>query len=636
MAVAPFMRGITDVAWRRLVRTSHTLSARAMLSWSDLIGANGPLPDRILADLPLLTEADPETARDLRRGFYTLAGEKIVMEGGTAPWLATPPSDEWAEELHGFGWIAHFNALEDDEAQAHIRWLITGWLNAHGRWNETAWRPHVTAHRLMAWMTHGKLIFQGADLVWRSTTMRSIARQAHHLYRTAAHAPEGEERLAAAIGLAVSGLGLPNGDKRRKRGLALTVEELNKQILPDGGHVSRSPRSQLRLLSNLIRLKAAADARRSPLPEPIHRALDRIIPMVRFFRHGDGRLAHFNGTPDLPPGLVDTVLALDETHGQPLLRANQSGFQRVARGRSLIIMDTGPAPEGILGTESHAGCLSFELSSGPHRIFVNCGATDNHGSQWHDALRSTAAHSTVTVDDTSSCAFLSGARSSLFGDGRVLSGPEFVKRERKEGEDGTVVEASHDGYANRFGLIHRRTLYMNARGDDIRGEDTLVPDNTRSSRRNKPRRFAARFHLHPDIRASLAWDKASMLIILPNGDSWQFLARGGVLRLEDSAYMDHRDTVRQTRQIVIEGSVTDEAVILKWALKRMSKPMAREISAARSAAQESPAQPAVETDEPAPAQADIKASPAEPAQAKTEAQKPADPTKVNPEDVLTG
>lgn len=175
----------------------------------------------------------------------------------------------------------------------------------------------MTARRLIAWCAHQKLVFSGVDILWRSAVLHTMARQARHLQRTAAEAPDGEPRLIAAIGLALLGVILPDGAQRLRKGLELTAAELRRQILPDGGHISRNPEALLRILVDLMTLASALKMQGRAVPEQLQVAIDRMAPMLRFFRHGDGRLALFNGGGEAAEKTIDAALARDDAQGRP-------------------------------------------------------------------------------------------------------------------------------------------------------------------------------------------------------------------------------------------------------------------------------------------------------------------------------
>ena len=172
-----------------------------------------------------------------------------------------------------------------------------------------------------------------------------------------------------------------------------------------------------------------------------------MMPMLRFFRHGDGNFAQFNGMGPTPVDLLATVLAYDDARGTPVANAPHSGYQRIDAGQTALLMDTGKPPPLAVSQEAHAGCLSFELSwkhTGWWSIAACRRSTRRTGGR---SRARPPAHSTVTLNDTSSCRFLEigSFRRLLFGV-PIVGGPHEVTVER-DTSDGEWLRASHDGYA---------------------------------------------------------------------------------------------------------------------------------------------------------------------------------------------
>lgn len=579
---------LIDLAGAALTRTRNAALARIFNTWIYGQTLRGPMPDHMVLYPPELRPGRASAADALFQGRWYLPGGQARAPGGSSPFAIEPPSERWAEELHGFSWLRHFTTADaansGDTARLYARKLVADWIETEGNWHDIAWRPQVIGRRLMSWVANGALIIDGTDLVYRSMLLRNMARQARHLARVAAIAPAGEPRITAALGLVFSGLCLSEGHKRLKKGIVLLCRELDRQILADGGHVSRNPSAQLSILLDLLSLRDALTARRIEVPKPVRDAVDRMTPMLRFFRHGDGRLALFNGSTEGPEGAIDAAFARDDAKGKPFGLAPHSGYQRLAAGPANIVVDTGAPPPGPFSHEAHAGCLALEMSVGRARLIVNCGATKVLGPEWESASRATAAHSTLVLDDTSSARMLKGRISRALLGARIMEGPVRVESHRNENEAGIWLDAAHDGYAGLFGLVHRRRLFLAASGEDMRGEDVLeaAPTPRRAKiwqRRywHKPKEdpgFTIRFHIHPDARLSLAHDKTNVLVLLPNGDGWQFRARAGggecEIAIEESVYLGSGDTTRRAEQIVVAGRVFRGEARVNWAWRRLS------------------------------------------------------------------
>jgi hypothetical protein len=334
---------------------------------------NGPAPDRILVNPRCFHRKSMAEAELLIMGRFRLPGGDATARDGS-PFFIQAPSELWSESLHSFHWLRHFDAGGSDPVQEHLRQLIAHWVRAYGNWHELAWRPHVLARRLVTWASFGRLILHNADVLFRSRVLLSMARQARHLSKTARTAAPGMPRLTAAIGLAQSGVCLPDGEARMNRGLHMLAEELGDQVLPDGGHVSRNPEHVLAIASDLLALMDSMTQRDLIVPVAIRRALERMMPMIRFMQHGDGRLALFNGGTESSDGWAHALLTYDSGRNKTQL-CQACGYNRIVSGRTLLVADTGLAPKGLLSIGAHAGCLSFELSAGDERIIVNCGAS---------------------------------------------------------------------------------------------------------------------------------------------------------------------------------------------------------------------------------------------------------------------
>lgn len=495
---------------------------------------------------------DADRGRALIGGDYDFGGERVTSDHGV-PWRNERVGQSWLVEAHGFGWLRDLAAVGGAEARSAARAALGDWIANCGVWRPIAWRPDVLGRRIVAWLSHASLLL-GDDNALAALARASLAEQLRHLGRTAANAADGEARIAALMGLVTGGLALDGGERRLARGLQLLDQEIARQVLTDGGHVERSPSAHLAAFLDLASIRATLVASQTPVPDTLQGAIDRMAPMLRFFRHGDGGLALFNDSNEESPTAIDIALGLGEATGAAPKSAPHTGFERIAARHSLLIVDVGGPPPAA-SRHSHAGPLSFEFSVGAERLIVNCGAHGGDRPEWREAQRATAAHSTVTVDDTN--AF------ETVPDGAPAARRVATACTRNEDDGNTWLEARHDGYQAAFGLSHARRLYLDTEGTDLRGEDCLSgPGGTG---------FTVRFHLHPDVSVSLVGEGAGALLRLPDGAGWRLRAAGAAMRIAESVYLGRRNVVRRSEQIVLSGPLTGGTTIVKWALSRIAR-----------------------------------------------------------------
>ena len=498
---------------------------------------------RLLGAPPGLWPGNPEVGKSILDGRLYLAGRNREFRGFEE--MPRNAGAAWLAEAHGFSWLGHLKALETGPARVLARHMITGWIAAHDRWTPLAWRPDVLAERLINWFTHFAFIAGDEDEI-----LASASAQARHLARAVAGMDRDARLLHALKGLVYCGVCLGGHDRLLETGLKLLEEETEHQILPDGGHIERSPSLQANLFRDYLDLRAALSAAHRETPDWMEGTIERMAPLLRGFRHGDGGLALFNDSFEGDPAAIDAVLAQAGVKGKPLSSAPHTGFHRLSAGGTLIIADLGiPAPPGA-DIHAHAGTLSFEMSVGRERLVVNCGARADE--DWRTALRSTAAHSTLAVDDVNSSDVIPGKG--------LARRPDEVLCSRRESDGNLFIEASHDGYRRPFGLVHKRLVYLAADGEDVRGEDTLAGSGGS--------RFALRFHLHPRVQASMVRGETEVLLRLPSGAGWRFRAQGGNTSLERSVYVGDGRNVNRTRQIIVSGDLDGQGARLKWRLSR--------------------------------------------------------------------
>ena len=520
--------------------------------------------DRLVIAPQDLRTADATRASEIYAGRFAFAG-KVVICDRRSPFEMIPPSEEWAATLLGFVWLRHLRAADSAITRANARSLIDDWINAQGGWHSIGWRPDILSRRVICWLSQAPFVLQDADARFYRRFIRSLSRQVRYLRHALNESRDGLPRLQAVIALNYATLCMQGQSGHLRANVRRLIDELREQILPDGGHVSRNPGALIELLADLLPLRQLFSARQLQSPQALNNAIDRIMPMLRFFRHGDGNFAQFNGMGPTPVDLLATVLAYDDARGTPVSNAPHSGYQRFDAGQTALLMDTGRPPPAVLSQEAHAGCLSFELSWKQHRLVINCGLPAVNKENWRQVARATSAHSTVTLNDRSSCRFLeSSTVRRLFGGTLIIAGPREVHIEREPGD--VTLRASHDGYARDCNVIHTRSIRLSPDGRALDGEDAFTPSDGQEFHESATDEFAIRFHLHPAIKASRLADGRGVMLLLHDRELWTFATMAESVDLEESVYLAGSDGPRRTVQIVIYGRVGQQAAV-RWSFR---------------------------------------------------------------------
>ena len=552
--------------------TSFLRGSRRMAGY--LAPVRVPLPTRLLIAPQDLRSSDGTIALDIFAGRLTFAGRHIET-GGRSPFDVTPPSYAFAEELHGFGWLRHARATESPAMRDKARILVADWIDLYGRSSKGfAMRTSVLVRRIISWTTQSPLLLEGADESFYRLFIKSLHKQATILLRECRVGVPPLSHIPALLALSYFALCTDRTEKLAATVLRELAAAIEAEILPDGGHVSRNPQIIIDILLDLLPLQQAYAARNLKIVAEIPAAVTRMTEMLRMLRHGDGSLALFNGMGNTEASELATLLAYGNRKSQIQHDASYSGYQRVDLGGTCVLVDAGRSPPSRWSVGAHAGCLSLELSARGARIFVNCGSPRPGQDMARQLSRATAAHSTLTIGDTSSCRFVVGKHARKILDLRVVSGPRQVTYGRESSDGGEVLVARHDGYANAFGLIHQRSIWLGDKGNRLEGQDILLAQEGRPAPKQKqaaeaPVSFALRFHLHPNVKAQLSDTENLIIIEAGAGDVWHFEAGGAPLTLEDSIFFATRQGQQRIRQIVILGIATPGATT-DWSLTNIS------------------------------------------------------------------
>jgi uncharacterized heparinase superfamily protein len=545
--------------WRR---TRRRLRAGPVYRWR----YTGRTPERVLIAPPDLRLADPQIALEIYYGRFPLAGH-LVETGGQSPFQMPVVHRGWLKALHGFRWLRHMRAAGTELAAANARALVSDWIATHGgKIYGTAWDPATTARRIIAWLQHSSIVLQGAEFPFYRTFLRSLALQIRYLRSMAPEMPDGSERLRGRIALAFAALSLPAPGSAIRSATRNLADELDRQILPDGGHISRNPLVVLELLADLLPLRHTYANQGETPPEALIGAIERMLPALRFFRHQDGSLARFNGMGATIQDRIAAVLRHDDTAGAPLLHAPHSGYERLSMGGTTVIADTGAVPPPDVSGHAHAGCLSFELSSGRQHYVVNAGVDDFGADDFRPLARATAAHSTATLNDTSSARFSHSARVNGLLRTPLVAGPRHVPSQRTDADGTQGFVASHDGYVSRFGLFHERELTLSDGGNLLEGVDRFFRAGGETARSNGRDLVTLRFHIHPETQ--IYRDGQGRLVLAAGGaDSWAFSCDAVPADIEESIFFAGLGGPRRTNQITLSFKAS-EIPEIAWQLTR--------------------------------------------------------------------
>ena len=523
---------------------------------------------RLLATVNTPLAGERAAGVALRAGHFLVHGVKVpIAQVDFSPSARlTPPFER---TIHGFTWLRDLaTCAPREQCIGTADRVLSAWLDADAEPGRgIGWSVDNAGHRLLNWLVHAPLLLAGGDKPLRARTLAAAEQTARWLDR---HVGKADDRLAEVAGwcaITAAGLLLPGGKPRRLFAEAGLIRALGELIGDDGGILSRSPIGQMEAIALLIDLAACYRATRRDPPQALEAMLNLMVPPLLALTHADGSLGSWQGAGAVSAARIAVLVKASGVRTRPLRDVRQWGYQRVAAGKSVLQFDAAPPP---LARHARTGCastLAFELSHDSQRLIVNCGGAAFAGGQIpmriEQGLRATAAHSTLVLGDANSTAVLIN--------GKLGNGVSEVEVDRRaltlDSGGATRLEASHNGYAVRQSLVHRRILILRDDGTELRGEDLLVPAGRRGKRGKIG--FSIRFHIGPNIDIGLAEDGKGAGLALDDGSYWQFRVNDGTVSVEESMWSDGEGRPRPIQQLVIAGMVSRGGSSFAWLLKKM-------------------------------------------------------------------
>ncbi len=545
---------------------------RFMLAGMASISYPGSQAEQLLLAPQELRTADPSFATEVYNGHFGLAG-RLAELGAESPFEIVPPSEGWARELYGFGWLRHLRATGSELSREQAKALVNDFVRLRRSIRGLAWQPDIVGRRVISWLSNSVLILDSGEPEAYEAFLRALTSQLRYLSASYRDTTDGVPRLVTLMALIYAGLCIAEQQAVVDRYTRPFCKELDRQILPDGGHISRNPEALVELLLDLLPLRQCFVARDRVPPKELTDAIDRIMPMLRFFRIGDGTLARFNGCGPTATDALATVLAYDDVEGSPVRSAVNSAYVRLNCGTMQLICDMGPAPAPSLSTNAQAGFLSFEIASGDAPMIVNCGVPSLDHQEWLPFARSSAAQSTLVFEDSSSAEFTDGVDGRPSAVGSPLVGPTNAQATLSDQGDNLRIKGAHDGYLARYGVSHSRQLLIAQTGKLISSEDKLTsPKGLTSPEGLIAGSYAIRFHLHPSVSAQLDPDGRGVNLLLRNGEAWRISSNAPETAIEESFFLADARGPQRSSQVVLSGMMGEAyEVRIVWNIEKVGE-----------------------------------------------------------------
>ncbi len=479
-------------------------------------------------------------------GFLNYQKETVFINKQV--WQKNHGSKSWNNYLHSFMWIKDVRSVGTDEARIFIRKKLLSWISESDYLNRCSWNQEVLSRRIFYFLTNLSFFFETADNNFQKRFACNLNKQCILLFNSMNKEPAIKNKIFTVKSLILASLCFKNLNKNFEFSITL-LSKIIKSTVIDGMHYLRSPSEHFYFLCSLLDIKNFFGNLNIKIPDDLNQTVREMTMILNFFRIGDGHLAIFNKYDFIGIDKINNLLK-KVGHKYRLPKVSRClGFNRVSKNKLTLIMDCGkPTKE-----KTQAGTLSFEFSHFLEKIVVNCGSPFVNNKDWDDAMRSTAAHSTLNINEINS--------SDIFFDKDTTTRIANVFSEQFEKNDNIWINSYHEGYKDIFGIIHKRLIHIDLKNLIIRGEDSFEYKIEEST--EKKSQYFLRFHIHPSIKLNVTTSKKKVVLKLRNNAGWEFISSEPKIEIEDGIYLGENKIVQPNHHIIIKDKIEKDKKI-KW------------------------------------------------------------------------
>jgi len=457
--------------------------------------------------------------------------------------------------LHSFFWLFSLDLKSSKKVTQNI---ILNWIKKNNKYNSKSWEIDVISKRIIAWISNSKLTYEESDSSYKKEFNNIIQKQINHLMNEIEKSEWVDDKMIGCAAIILAGLSYQYKDGYLNFGLSLLKKIIKFSFDNDGFPKSRNIRQLNFYLKYFVLIREWLKESQNEIPEYIDENIYYLGQAYAFIWLNNKKDILFNGNHESNNIEFDHYL---QRLGYKFKNQNNElgGYAILNNKKIALIMDIGSSPEKKFSSNYQAGTLSFEIITGGKKLICNSGYYQNFKHQLNGLSKSSAVHSTLILDDRSSCKFTKTSNSNT----QIDQGLRVLKKNIVFEKNYWKISASHDGYSRQYGIIHDREIEFYPEHMKFIGYDKIVSKN-----KIKNLKFEIRFHLEPNIKIMKTQDNKSILIDL-NGEGWKFNSNNNNMNIDKGLYFGKKNSFTENQNIFISGMTNTENQTIKWELIKL-------------------------------------------------------------------
>ncbi|WP_440908506.1 heparinase II/III family protein [Candidatus Pelagibacter sp.] len=458
------------------------------------------------------------------------------------------------EKLNNFFW---FFSLDLKSSKKNTQTVVKNWISNNSKYQKKSWEFDLTAKRIISWLSNHQLTYEDSDQEYRSTFDYMIQKQTNHLLNEIKNSKEVENKMVGCAAIILTGLAYKNEKHYLENGLNLLKNIIKFSIDNQGFTKSRNIRQLIFYLKYFIIIREWFKESQNLIPEYIDETIYYLGSSYAFIWQNIKQDIFFNGNYSSENKEFDQYL---KRFGYTFKnKINElSGYAILKNKKIILAVDIGSSPNKTFSNDYQAGALSFEIFSNEKKIISNAGYYSDRNNKFNKLSRSTSLHSTLTIEDYSSCNFTKHQKSLIIDKGLKVSKKNVVFENNY-----WKISGAHDGYSIKFGTIYERQIEFYPEQMKFIGYDKLLRKTP-----NKEIKFDIRFHLDPSSKVMKTQDNKSILIEVDE-EGWKFSCDNFDINIDNGLYFGNKNSSKENQNIFISGMNNEKEQIIKWEISKL-------------------------------------------------------------------
>jgi len=512
------------------------------------------IPDRIFYNPSTYLSASLTT---ISNDFY-----KIINVVPKLLWKTSVKDKLKFENLHSFLWLTR---LDRKNSKIITKDIIKSWINIFFDYDPNTWEMEITAKRIIAWSSNIDITLEDSDKVYKEKFFLSLIKQSNFLLKNLNNLLYETSKIICCTAIILSGIMFRENDSNYKIGIKELEKVIKNYFDETGFPKSRNPEEVFICIKYLILIREWLKEAQRPIPDFLNEIIQKCGNCYAILSCANKQFPLFNGATEINHSDYDIFL---KTLKYKFVNKNYeiADLVKIKKKKFEFFIDCGNPPPNNFTKYYQAGCLAFELIANKQKVICNSGYGKYLPLKLTTLSRSTAAHSTLYINDTSSCIFQKNKFINKIYGNSLVEKHKIISKNYTEDKDFYSITASHNGYEKKFGYIHTRSIKISKKEDKIFGQDELKKTKNYSNSLI----YFIRFHIYPDTKIVKTKAGNSILISLSNGEGWLLRNKTKDFEIEKNIFLGNKNKIINNESVIISGNISEEIISIKWEIERVS------------------------------------------------------------------